>query len=139
MLIDMHSFSYLHHTSTSTNDLKYRYPLSGLYIRQLTSPYDSGGMGGQIRLIVNKLDNIFVEPLRLDTEDGGGTIPLDTSLSRIRIEKITWNKLRRNIMLTKFDDIIEITLHHEGGYVNSANDLGGETNFNISFYISIQT
>ena len=35
-------------------------------------------------------------------------------------------------MLTKFDDIIEITLHHEGGYVNDPNDLGGETNFGIS-------
>ena len=34
-------------------------------------------------------------------------------------------------MLTKFDDIIEITLHHEGGYVNDPNDLGGETNFGI--------
>ena len=35
-------------------------------------------------------------------------------------------------MLTKFDDIIEITLHHEGGYVNDPNDLGGETNFGIA-------
>ena len=35
-------------------------------------------------------------------------------------------------MLTKFEDIIEITLHHEGGYVNDPNDLGGETNFGIA-------
>ena len=35
-------------------------------------------------------------------------------------------------MLKEFDDIIEITLHHEGGYVHDPNDLGGETNFGIT-------
>jgi lysozyme family protein len=35
-------------------------------------------------------------------------------------------------MLTKFDDIIEITLKHEGGYVHDPKDLGGETNFGIA-------
>ena len=35
-------------------------------------------------------------------------------------------------MLKEFNDIIEITLHHEGGYVNDPNDLGGETNFGIA-------
>ena len=35
-------------------------------------------------------------------------------------------------MLTNFDDIIEITLHHEGGYVHDPKDLGGETNFGIA-------
>jgi lysozyme family protein len=35
-------------------------------------------------------------------------------------------------MLTKFDDIIEVLLEHEGGYVNDPNDLGGETNFGIT-------
>jgi len=35
-------------------------------------------------------------------------------------------------MLTKFDDIIEITLKHEGGYVDDPKDLGGETNFGIT-------
>ena len=34
--------------------------------------------------------------------------------------------------LTKFDEIIEITLEHEGGYVNDPTDLGGETNFGIT-------
>ncbi len=32
----------------------------------------------------------------------------------------------------RFEDAIEILLHHEGGYVNHANDPGGETNFGIS-------
>ena len=29
-------------------------------------------------------------------------------------------------MLTQFDDIIEVVLHHEGGYVNDPKDPGGE-------------
>ena len=35
-------------------------------------------------------------------------------------------------MLINFDEIIEITLEHEGGYVHDPNDLGGETNFGIA-------
>jgi lysozyme family protein len=35
-------------------------------------------------------------------------------------------------MLTSFDEIIEVTLHHEGGYVHDPKDLGGETNFGIA-------
>ena len=35
-------------------------------------------------------------------------------------------------MLIKFDDIIVVVLHHEGGYVNDPKDPGGETNFGIA-------
>jgi|TARA_R110000851_G_scaffold139254_1_gene276132 lysozyme family protein len=35
-------------------------------------------------------------------------------------------------MLITFDEIIEIVLHHEGGYVNDPDDPGGETNFGIA-------
>ena len=35
-------------------------------------------------------------------------------------------------MLTDFNDIIEIVLKHEGGYVNDPKDPGGETNFGIA-------
>jgi lysozyme family protein len=35
-------------------------------------------------------------------------------------------------MLTKFDEIIEVVLEHEGGYVNDPDDPGGETNFGIA-------
>ena len=35
-------------------------------------------------------------------------------------------------MLTDFNDIIEVVLHHEGGYVNDPVDPGGETNFGIA-------
>ena len=35
-------------------------------------------------------------------------------------------------MLTKFDDIIDIVIKHEGGYVNDPDDLGGETKYGIT-------
>ena len=35
-------------------------------------------------------------------------------------------------MLTRFYDIIEVVLEHEGGYVNDPDDPGGETNFGIA-------
>ena len=35
-------------------------------------------------------------------------------------------------MLINFDEIIEVVLHHEGGYVNDLKDPGGETNFGIA-------
>ena len=35
-------------------------------------------------------------------------------------------------MYTDFEQIIEIVLHHEGGYVNDPKDPGGETNFGIA-------
>ena len=34
--------------------------------------------------------------------------------------------------MSKFDDIIEVVLEHEGGYVNDPKDPGGETNFGIA-------
>ena len=44
-----------------------------------------------------------------------------------------------NEKLTSFNEIIEETLKHEGGYVNDPNDLGGETNFGIAkrFYPTV--
>ena len=35
-------------------------------------------------------------------------------------------------MLISFDEIIDITLKHEGGYVHDPKDLGGETNYGIA-------
>ncbi len=35
-------------------------------------------------------------------------------------------------MLIQFNDIIEVVLEHEGGYVNDPQDPGGETNFGIA-------
>ena len=47
-----------------------------------------------------------------------------------------YKKLERD-MLTKFDEIIEVVLHHEGGYVNDPKDPGGETNFGIAKRLSL--
>ena len=35
-------------------------------------------------------------------------------------------------MLVKVDEIIEVVLHHEGGYINDPDDPGGETNFGVA-------
>jgi hypothetical protein len=37
-----------------------------------------------------------------------------------------------NEEMSKFDEIIEVVLEHEGGYVNDPKDPGGETNFGIA-------
>ena len=42
-----------------------------------------------------------------------------------------YKKLERD-MLTEFNDIIEVVLHHEGGYVNHPKDPGGETNLGVT-------
>ena len=38
----------------------------------------------------------------------------------------------KDTVLTLFDEIIDITLEHEGGYVHDPKDLGGETNYGIA-------
>ena len=40
--------------------------------------------------------------------------------------------MANNKTLTTFDEIIGLTLEHEGGYVHDPKDLGGETNFGIA-------
>ena len=41
------------------------------------------------------------------------------------------SKPMKDTVLTSFDEIIDITLEHEGGYVHDPKDLGGETNFGL--------
>ena len=47
--------------------------------------------------------------------------------------------MSKETQLTTFNEIIEVVLKHEGGYVNDPNDLGGETNFGITkrFYPNV--
>ena len=40
--------------------------------------------------------------------------------------------MKSDKVLTTFDEIIQITLDHEGGYVHDPTDLGGETNYGIA-------
>ena len=41
-------------------------------------------------------------------------------------------QLRTPVDFSNFDEIIEVVLHHEGGYVNDPKDPGGETNFGVA-------
>jgi len=40
-------------------------------------------------------------------------------------------KMSEKTQLTTFNNIIEVVLQHEGGYVNDPKDLGGETKYGI--------
>ena len=58
-------------------------------------------------------------------------------MENLNILKKLFNLIRRLFMannetLTTFDEIIDLTLEHEGGYVHDPSDLGGETNFGIA-------
>ena len=41
-------------------------------------------------------------------------------------------KMSEKTQLTTFNNIIEVVLKHEGGYVNDPKDLGGETKYGIT-------
>ena len=58
-------------------------------------------------------------------------------MKNLNILKKLFDLIRRLFMtnnetLTTFDEIIDLTLEHEGGYVHDPSDLGGETNFGIA-------
>jgi len=48
------------------------------------------------------------------------------------IELLGSKSMKSDKVLTTFDEIIQITLDHEGGYVHDPKDLGGETNYGIA-------
>ena len=52
--------------------------------------------------------------------------------SNIETDQDIRSNTMREEVLTSFDEIIEVTLEHEGGYVHDPKDLGGETNFGIA-------
>jgi len=85
----MNFFGWVSHMNSS-NSIYYSYPLGGAYIRDDFSDYDSGGVGGNARLIVAANDRVKVNTQRFDSQDATDDNPLDTTLSRIRIEKITY-------------------------------------------------
>ena len=86
----MNFFGWISHMNSS-NSIQYSYPLGGTYIRDDSSLYDSGGIGGSARLIVSANDRVKVNTQRFDSQDSLDDNPLSTSLSRIRIEKINYN------------------------------------------------
>ena len=86
----MNFFGWISHM-TAQESTYYSYPLGGTYIRDDSSLYDSGGIGGSARLIVAANDKVKVNTQRFDSQDSLDDNPLSTSLSRIRIEKINYN------------------------------------------------
>ena len=75
-----------------------------------------------IDIIINFIKSLFIK----DKEE-----PTMEALHNISIPMDTITKVEKEEM-SKFDDIIEVVLEHEGGYVNDPNDPGGETNYGIA-------
>ena len=71
-------------------------------------------------VIINFIKSLFIKDKEEPTMEAlhNISIPMDT-----KVEKQE---------MSKFDEIIEGVLKHEGGYVNDPTDLGGETNFGIT-------
>ena len=82
--------AYVTHMS-GTNQPIYSYGIGGSYIRDDNSPYDSGGLGGGVRLFVNAGERVKINTELLDTETPTGSAFFDTTKSKIRIEKITYS------------------------------------------------
>ena len=79
-----------------------------------------------INSIINFLKNLFIKDTKFRVVDDAG-VDIETGKyvgdSGIPKEKEE---------MSKFDEIIEVVLEHEGGYVNDPKDPGGETNFGIA-------
>jgi len=75
-----------------------------------------------INTIINFLKSLFIK----DKEE-----PTMEALHNISIPMDTITKVEKQEM-SKFDEIIEVVLEHEGGYVNDPKDPGGETNYGIA-------
>jgi len=82
--------TYVTHMNSSNTEI-YSYGIGGGYIRDDHSPYDSAGHGGGVRLIVNANDRVKINTKRLDTETTSGNAYLNTTESKIKIDKITYS------------------------------------------------
>ena len=83
--------TYVEHYSSSDTLLD-SYGLEAMYIRSNGANYNSGAMAGQIRIATSSLNTwVKVTSLVLDRESSG-TVPLNTTYSKIRIDKIEYNQ-----------------------------------------------
>ena len=83
--------TYVEHYNSS-NTLLDSYGLEAMYIRSNGANYNSGAMAGQIRIITSSLNTwVKVTSMVLDRESTG-TVPLNTTYSKIRIDKIDYNQ-----------------------------------------------
>jgi hypothetical protein len=83
--------TYVEHYNSS-NTLLDSYGLEAMYIRSNGTNYNSGAMAGQIRITTGSLNTwVKVTSMVLDRESTG-TVPLNTTYSKIRIDKIEYNQ-----------------------------------------------
>ena len=92
-----------------------------------------------INTIINFLKSLFIKDKEEPTMEAlhNISIPMDTEYSETDAadyytgpEPDGTQKEKQE--MSKFDEIIEVVLEHEGGYVNDPKDPGGETNFGIA-------
>jgi len=96
-----------------------------------------------IKLIIDFLKSLFIKDKEEPTMEAlhNISIPMDTKFrvvddAGVDIETGKYvgdsGIPKEKEEMSKFDEIIEVVLEHEGGYVNDPKDPGGETNFGIA-------
>ena len=96
-----------------------------------------------INTIINFLKSLFIKDKEEPTMEAlhNISIPRDTKFrvvddAGVDIESGKYvgdsGIIEEKQEMSKFDDIIEVVLEHEGGYVNDPKDPGGETNYGIA-------
>ena len=96
-----------------------------------------------INIIINFLKSLFIKDKEEPTMEAlhNISIPSDTKFRvvddagvDIEIGKYVgdYGITEEKEEMSKFDEIIEVVLEHEGGYVNDPKDPGGETNYGIA-------
>ena len=92
-----------------------------------------------INTIINFLKSIFIKDILDPTMEAlhNISIPMDTEYSETDAADYYTGPepdgtQKEKEEMSKFDEIIEVVLEHEGGYVNDPKDPGGETNFGIA-------
>ena len=96
-----------------------------------------------IKLIIDFLKSLFIKDKEEPTMEAlhNISIPIDTKFRVVDdagVDMETGKYVgdsgipKEKEEMSKFDEIIEVVLEHEGGYVNDPTDLGGETNYGIT-------
>jgi len=88
---DRHTFfGYIEHLQSDGATSIYKYPIGGVYIRSDVDGYDGGGLGGQARIITTTANERIRIRTRVLERQSSGTCNLDTSLSRVRVQHVTY-------------------------------------------------
>lgn len=68
----------------------YTYLGSGAYVRDDAAQYDSGIMFGHFELNVSAGDKLIIRSIVSDTQTAAGTVNADTTLTKLKIERLTY-------------------------------------------------